>query len=72
MNFVDEVMGLMSSSETSKDDTSIEALLERHAEHKVLTFINSLSAIRRQDISRDFVVNIMISLLYNMSFGKTL
>jgi len=34
--FVDEMTNLMSSSEGGKDDASIEALLERHSEHKVL------------------------------------
>lgn len=38
--FVDETMNLMSSSEVATEDPSIEALLERHAEHKVNMFVS--------------------------------
>ena len=36
--FVDEMIMLMTSSEVSNDDASIEALHERHSEHKVFFY----------------------------------
>ena len=73
--FVDEMVMLMSNSEVAKDDTSIEALHERHSEHKVIFVfreLNSSHKLQRDQLGPSLYLAFLIAKLLESYYKATL